>query len=183
MKLETERLILHEIELTDLEKVHELHSLPETDRYNTLGIPETIDLTKELLLGWLDNQREIPRKKYVFSVNKQENEFIGLVGINIGKPKHKNAEIWFKLHLNYWNMGFATEMTNAILRFCFHDLELHRIEAGCAVENIASKNVLEKIGMTNEGLSRKILPIRGQWFDGYKYAILDTDYEKLKGSH
>jgi [ribosomal protein S5]-alanine N-acetyltransferase len=180
MELKTERLKLRELLTTDLEKIHELHSLPETDRFNTSGVPETIEITKKLLSEWLITKDELPRKKYVFCLENNEKEFIGLIGINIGKPAYKNAEIWFKLHSKYWNQGFATEAVNRILDFCFNDLNLHRIEAGCAVENIASKRVLEKVGMTKEGLCRKILPIRGEWVDNYEFAILDTDFDIAK---
>ncbi len=64
------------------------------------------------------------------------------------------------------------------MNFGFNDLKLHRIEAGCAVENIASSKVLEKVGMTKEGIKRKILPIRGEWKDNYFYAILEEDFLK-----
>lgn len=63
--------------------------------------------------------------------------------------------------------------------FGFNDLKLHRIEAGCAVENIASSKVLEKVGMTKEGMKRKKLPIRGEWKDNYLYAILEEDFLKF----
>ena len=52
------------------------------------------------------------------------------------------------------------------------------MEAGCAVENIASSKVLEKVGMTREGMKRKKLPIRGQWKDNYFYGILEEDFNK-----
>jgi RimJ/RimL family protein N-acetyltransferase len=61
------------------------------------------------------------------------------------------------------------------LKFGFESLHLHRIEAGTATENINSIRVLEKIGMTREGRRRKILPIRGEWYDNYHYAILEDD--------
>ena len=35
--------------------------------------------------------------------------------------------------------------------------------------------LLEKIGMTREGMHRKVLPIRGEWVDHYSYAILEED--------
>jgi ribosomal-protein-alanine N-acetyltransferase len=52
---------------------------------------------------------------------------------------------------------------------------LHKVEAGVATENIRSINVLEKSGMIQEGLRRKILPIRGAWIDNYHYAIVEDD--------
>jgi ribosomal-protein-alanine N-acetyltransferase len=59
-------------------------------------------------------------------------------------------------------------------------LKLHRIEAGCAVGNFASIRVLEKVGMTNEGRKREILPIRGKWIDNYFYSILENEFKNLK---
>jgi len=52
---------------------------------------------------------------------------------------------------------------------------LHRIEAGVATQNLNSIKLLEKVGMTREGMYRKILPIRGEWVDNYSYAILEED--------
>lgn len=180
MLLTTDRLKLRELLISDLEYVHELHSLPETDRYNTLGIPDSIEVTRQLILTWLSASYETPRKKFVFCIETKKDEFVGLIGINIGRPAYKSAEIWFKLHPDYWNKGFATEAVNIILKFSFKELNLHRIEAGCAIENVASKRVLEKTGMIKEGHCRKILPIRGQWMDNYEFAILDSDFKNYQ---
>ncbi|MDZ4331763.1 MAG: hypothetical protein U0945_14420 [Flavobacterium sp.] len=58
--LKTERLILRPITLLDLDYVHELHSLKETDEFNTLGIPNNIDETKLLLEKWIfENNKEL----------------------------------------------------------------------------------------------------------------------------
>ncbi|MEL7146066.1 MAG: GNAT family protein, partial [Bacteroidota bacterium] len=59
----------------------------------------------------------------------------------------------------------------------FDQLKLHRIEAGVAVDNQRSIRVLEKAGMTREGRKRKVLPIRGDWYDNYHYAILEEDFQ------
>jgi RimJ/RimL family protein N-acetyltransferase len=178
MTFETIRLRIREVILSDVNSIHVLHSLPETDKYNTLGIPKDIQETKIIISGWINSQNEIPRKKFIFCIENKEKEFIGLIGITVGKPNYRSAEIWYKIHSKYWSQGFATEALKSILQFCFTSLKLHRIEAGCATENIASIKVLEKAGLTREGLSRKILPIRGEWVDNYFYAILDEDYNK-----
>ena len=62
-----------------------------------------------------------------------------------------------------------------IIEFCFNELKLHRIQAGCAVDNISSIKVLEKSGMTKEGRGRQVLPLSNGWSDNYEYSILDTD--------
>lgn len=179
MKLQTERLVLQELSLADLNDVHQLHSLPEVDEFNTLGIPESIQTTEILLLDWLEQQKVTPRMSYTFSIRLvQTNHFIGLITLNSGKSNFKIAEVWYKLHPVYWRQGYTNEALTKLLKFAFLDLKLHRIEAGCAVENVASLRVLEKVGMTREGRKRKVLPIRGNWMDNYFYAMLETDFEK-----
>src|SRR3569832_1337742 len=98
MQLKTERLKLRELLLTDLNKIHELHSLPETDKFNTQSVPDTIEVTQQLVSEWFTMQNELPRKKFVFCVENDKNQFIGLIGMNMGKPAYRNSEIWFKLH-------------------------------------------------------------------------------------
>lgn len=177
MLLKTERLNLRPLLITDLAKIHALHSLPETDAFNTLGIPENIQSTENLLHQWLQAQITFPRTAYIFCMEViATNNFVGLIALNLGKTNYKSAEVWYKTHVNYWKKGFTTEALQKVLDFAFNDLKLHRIEAGCAVENVASIKVLEKAGMTREGRKRKILPIRGEWKDNYFYAILDEDY-------
>lgn len=174
--LPTKRLNLRPITKSDIEKIHELHSLAETDRFNTLGIPSDISETEILVESWIAENNLENSRKYSFTVElKGENRFIGLIGINLGKEKYKNAEVWFKFHYSYWNKGYATESLKRILAFGFEDLKLHRIEAGCATENLGSVSVLEKAGMLREAHTRQLLPLQSGWADNYGYAILSTD--------
>ena len=176
--IETNRLYLRELVVTDLDHIHELHSLPGTVQYNTLGIPESIRVTQQMLDDWLALQKGEPRKYYFFVIEaKEDNQFIGLIAFDIGKPNYRTAEVWYKLHSSQWGKGYATEALTRMLSFGFNDLDLHRIEAGCDVENIASYKVLEKAGMTREGMKRKKLPIRGEWKDNYFYGILEEDFK------
>lgn len=178
MELKTEHLLLRELTTADAELVHALHSIPEVDEYNTLGIPATLAETEALLNGWIAMQHESPQKKYVFMIVSDQDEFVGLFGLNIGETKYSRAEVWYKLHPSFWGRGYATEALKAVLHFVFNTLGLHRIEAGCATQNVASARVLEKAGFIREGTHRGILPIRGAWVDNYSFAILEKDYLK-----
>lgn len=175
--LTSKRLILQDLELTDLDAIHTLHSLPETDEFNTMGIPENREVTGKLLSEWMATQETEPRSAFTFKI-MHGNEFVGLIGLKPGKPNYRTAEVWYKLHKDFWGKGYATEALTCLLEFCFTELQLHRVEAGCAVENYASIKVLEKGGMIREGRKRKKLPIRGEWKDNYFYAILEEDFQK-----
>lgn len=177
MELTTERLVLHELSVEDLADIHQLHSLKETTEFNTLGIPDSIQMTENLLNEWIEQQQAIPRVGYIFCIQlKQTNQFVGLIGLTLGKLNFKIAEVWFKILPACWRQGYTTEALRELIRFSFSRLQLHRIEAGCAVKNTASLKVLEKVGMVREGCKRSILLIRGEWVDAYFYSILETDY-------
>jgi ribosomal-protein-alanine N-acetyltransferase len=176
MDLESIRLILKEIVWDDLEDIHNLHSFPEVDEFNTLGIPNNIEETKELICTMVDEQAKTPRKSYTWKiVLKDSNEFIGLAGMNLSCDKFKLGEIYYKLLPYHWNKGYATEVSKTLIKSGFEDFKLHKVEAGVSTENLKSIRVLEKSGMVREGLRRKILPIRGEWKDNYHYAIAEDD--------
>ena len=171
--LETIRLQIRDLSSSDVGSIHRLHSHPDTDKYNTLGVPENIQTTEHIVAEWLECQHSIPRMSYIFGIYlKESNQFIGLIALNLREPKYQSAEIWFKLSPSFWRMGYATEALREMLRFGLSDLNLHRIEAGCAIENTASIRLLEKVGMTREGMKRKNLPIRSEWVDAYSYGML-----------
>ncbi|MBE0390824.1 GNAT family N-acetyltransferase [Flavobacterium sp. PL002] len=181
MELHTSRLKLRLIEFSDLEAIHQLHSIPEVDEFNTLGIPENIEQTATLIESWLlaNEQQEVT--SYTFAIETISNKvFIGLLGLKLWPKKNRRAEVWYKLQPDHWGKGYATEAVNSILDFGFNKLNLHRIQAGCAVANIGSIKVLEKVGMIKEGKCRQVLLLKSGWSDNYEYAILETDYELLK---
>jgi hypothetical protein len=49
MEISTLRLLLKEVTIDDISFIHTLNSLPEVDQYNTLGIPENIEITNTLV--------------------------------------------------------------------------------------------------------------------------------------
>jgi len=167
-----------EITNDDLNDIHTLHSIPEVDEFNTLGIPKDIQETKDFIGQILHDQHSKDRKHLCWGIRKKsDNLFIGMAGLVLSAKRFKMAEIYFKLSPVFWGNGYATELSKRILQFAFNDLNLHRIEAGVATENIKSIKVLEKLRMTREGIRRKILPIRGEWKDNYHYAILEEEFD------
>jgi [ribosomal protein S5]-alanine N-acetyltransferase len=61
MKLQTNRLKFRQLSTADLSNVHHLHSLPETDEFNTLGIPKSIQETENIIDDWLVGQNAKPQ--------------------------------------------------------------------------------------------------------------------------
>ena len=175
-EINSDRLYLREISWNDLPNIHRLHLYPEVDEFNTLGIPKSIDITQEVIRPAIEDKMNEVRKKIIWAIfEKESDKFIGEAGITLSANKFKLGEIYYKLMPIYWGKGYGTEVATALISFGFGKMKLHKVEAGVATENIRSVKVLEKAGMTREGLRRKILPIRGEWKDNYHYAIVEDD--------
>lgn len=185
MGLKTKRLKLRLINQNDIDDFHLLHSIPEVDHFNTLGIPEDINASKKMLDDLLKDQES--GRYFTFHIELiNESLFTGMIALKLGASKYQSGEVWFKLMPEFWNKGIASEALSAVLQFGFEELKLHRIEAGCAVDNIASARVLEKVGMLKEGTRRQALPLKTGWSDNYEFAILSLDFytydeQKAKG--
>jgi len=171
MKLSTPRIILQPLHPNDYGDIHTMNSFSEVARYNTIGIPKDISETSTRLDVVLSKESAL-----VWVIRAQEtNDFIGEIGMNLSSEKYRKGEIYYSLHPDVWGRGYAMEAVKVVINYGFSHLSLHRIEAGVATENARSIALLERVGMTREGLCRKILPLQSGWMDNYMYAMLQED--------
>ena len=73
-----------------------------------------------------------------------------------------------------------TEAAMAVITFGFEALGLHRIEAKFMPENLRSKRVLEKCGMSYEGTCKGAIFAKGRYFDYELFAMTEEDYKKYR---
>ena len=126
------------------------------------------------LISWaIEEQKISPRLNYYLAVTTaQNNHVIGEVVLRMTDQASHQAEIGFGVARTHWGQGYATEAARALLNAAFAHTPLHRIVAQCAPENIASVRVMEKIGMTREGVLRDVAWARGRWWSSAIYSIL-----------
>ena len=176
MKLETERLILREFIIDDWTAVLAYQSDPLYLRYYPWS-DRTAGNVREFVNMFLDWQRERPRTKFQLAVIPKENkQLIGTCGIRINDVELREANIGYELNSQFWGKGYATEAALAILRFGFKKLGMHRIFANTLAANKGSARVLEKLGMRLEAQELEKEFIKGRWYDGLTYAILDHEW-------
>ncbi|MGI9542581.1 MAG: GNAT family N-acetyltransferase [Cyclobacteriaceae bacterium] len=179
MEIITDRLLITDISTEHLPFVHELLTEPEVTRYNTLPIPDDRSNTRHWIDSWVIENKTRPRLDYTLAVKLSvNNEIFGLLGLKL-HPEVEQGEVWYKLHPDHWGNGYGQESLLALLQFGFQSLNLHRIEAGTAIENIASWKVMEKAGMIREATRKQALFIRGTWYDHYQYGLLQQDFNGI----
>ena len=174
--IQTPRLILAPLKKSDCKDIHYKNCFPEVAAFNTIGIPKDLEVTEKFLEPLFQPQSKEHEQQLGWSIRlKEKKTFIGELGMRLSTLKYNKGEIHYSLIPEFWNKGYGTEAVTALLSYGFETLGLHRIEAGVATQNFSSIKLLEKVGMTREGMHRKILPIRGAWVDNYSYAILVED--------
>ena len=67
-----------------------------------------------------------------------------------------------------------------LARFAFDELRLHRIQISIIPRNSASRRVVEKLGIRDEGVAARYLEINGVWEDHIRYAITAEEWEQRR---
>lgn len=174
--IETERLILREMDESDFEAIHTYAQDPEVSKYQPWG-PNSEEETWGYLQQVLLLQRQSPRKGFEIAVVlKEENLLIGACSVHVSDAENREGWMGYCYNKAYWGQGYASEAAKAILEFGFRNLGLHRIFATCDPDNIGSARVLEKAGMQREGRLREHKLQKGKWRDSYLYAVLEGEY-------
>ena len=183
MKIETERLILRDFVKADWREVLAYQSDPLYLRYNK-WMERTPEDAKEFVGWFLDQQLQKPRIKYQLAIAlKSNDQLIGNCGVRMNKADDIEANIGYELNPKYWNHGYATEATHAVVDFGFRHFGVHRIWADLVADNLASAHVLEKLGMQREGHLREKAYFKDRWWDTLIYAILADEWKIHKHTH
>jgi len=152
ISLETKRLIAKPMSMDYLEELALMYSDPEVRKYYYFSDEPIMSRESTIanILYWQKyfNQHNLPR--FVL-IDKKTLEFIGTAGICFYHPNYENLqegklEISYQLVKSAWNKGYATEITNSLVRYCFENFPIQEICACTVIDNLASKKVLDKCG-------------------------------------
>ena len=107
---------------------------------------------------------------------KPYDRLIGTCGFHNYRQKHRSAEIGYELHSGYWRRGLMSEAVAAVVRFCFEQVELHRLWAEVTEGNVASAALLTNMGFQLEGTRRECNFWRGGYHSLWQYSLLAHEY-------
>jgi ribosomal-protein-alanine N-acetyltransferase len=144
------RLVLRPWQDPDRQAFAELSADADVMQY-LMPIP-----TQQASDAWIDRQQEHLRAHgfCMWAVALSDTgEFIGTVGLlRVRYEAHftPGVEVGWRLARRYWGYGYAPEAAEAALRFGFDSLHLNEIVANTVPINMASRRVMEKIGMLRD---------------------------------
>ena len=113
-----------------------------------------------------------------FIFRRVDDELVGGITLsNVRRGVAQVASLGYWIGAPYVCRGYMTDAVAAVTSFAFQDLLLHRVEAACLPDNVASQKVLDRNGFVHEGLARRYLKINGEWQDHLLYACLADDQQ------
>ena len=149
--LETDRLLLRPLELSDAEAMFAMDRNPEVHKYLwQTPVQKVAEVIK--VIHYVNEQYERNNIGRFATILKETGEFIGWTGIKFVDDHVENGntnffDYGYRLNANFWNQGYATEATYAWLDYGFKEMHIDKINAYTHAQNGASNHVLHKVGM------------------------------------
>ena len=179
MILETERLKAREYSINEWDNYYLLQSNELVWKYSTNIATTNKEEIKEKLIQILDNTNN---KDIGFHAlySRRNNKFIGEAGILAYNKKSQRCVVGYNILPEFWNQGYATEITTGLVEYAFNTLQVERVEALAMEMNIVSCRVLEKSGLKLEGRLKHFAKISNKYIDGFfdvlYYGVIKDEY-------
>ena len=146
--LETPRLLLRELENSDVNRLAEIYADPDVMRYIGRGGVLGFDRAQKSVENWQKYYEWFSFGNWA-TIEKETGSFIGLCGLSWLEDK-SDVEVSYLFAKVAWGKGYATEIAEAIIKYGFENAGLKRIVALVYPQNAPSIHVIEKLGMKYE---------------------------------
>ena len=178
--LETERLILRRIKCSDAYDMYDYSCRSDVTEYLLWSPHPSLEYTKAYVTSLQSQYRKGCFYDWAI-ILRDENKMIGTVGYTEINAYNNSAELGYVINPHFWRRGIATEAVRALIEFGFNELNFNRIYARYMVGNDNSRRVMEKCGMSFEGIHRSLLFVKNEYRDIGICAILSSDFNKGSG--
>jgi RimJ/RimL family protein N-acetyltransferase len=134
----------------------------------------------ERFAQWTHAERAAGRHLCFAIVPAGYDEPVGIVQVRALDPSFKSAEWGIAFGSGFWGAGLFEHCARLVLDFVFEVVGVHRLEARAAVQNGRGNGAMRKIGAVQEGVLRRSLFCRGQYFDQLLWSILAEDWHQSR---
>jgi len=107
-----------------------------------------------------------------------EGQLVGGVGLHYLRWDTKRTEIGYWLAEGVQGQGMVTRVCRHLLRYIFEELKFNRVEIRCALGNVRSRAVPERLGFKQEGVLRQVDKLPSGWVDWVIYGLLAEEWEE-----
>ncbi|MBZ0302382.1 MAG: GNAT family N-acetyltransferase [Anaerolineae bacterium] len=175
--LRTERLTLRQLTSQDAEALLAIFDPEEARRFSTRPPLETREAAIKMINWFNDLTHHRQAIQWGITLHENERVLIGTCGWYSWAQSDRRVDIGYHIVPSQWGQGYATEATRAMLRWCFENLDLHRIQADCTAGHDASERVLLKCGFTVEGVWRESCWEHERFVDIKQFGLLRREFD------
>lgn len=177
--LTTERLILRETEVRDVEPVFAFESDPVAMKY--WSRPPMTDVAQA--------RASVERAMTFFAsqvglrwsiVTRADDRWVGHVSLFNFDEQSGRSDLGYGLMREHWGQGLMREALVAVIDYAFGPLGVRRLEADTDPRNQGSLQVLERIGFTREGLLRERWVVAGEISDTAFLGLLAREWPEKR---
>jgi RimJ/RimL family protein N-acetyltransferase len=171
------RVVLRHLQAADLPAFAAYRAEPEVARYQGFD-PYTEAQAAAFITENAASPIPAPPGSWVqIAIARAEDDrLLGDCALHLSAAEPRQAEVGITLNPRWQGQGYAREALRGLLRFCFEELQLHRVVAITDVRNVASVRLLESVRMRREGHFLQDSWYKGEWCDEYQYALLSTEW-------
>jgi ribosomal-protein-serine acetyltransferase len=106
----------------------------------------------------------------------QRDALAGVIGHNYIDWSNGKTELGYWLSAAYQGHGLMTRACRALTDYSFNELHLNRVEIHCAVGNVRSRAIPERLGFTQEGTLRQAGWLYDHYVDLVVYGMLAAEW-------
>ena len=139
MEIETERLRIRYFRENDISQYAPIVADPEVMKF--VGGPQTNDEAEAYLAEMIELSRTNGLGRYAVEL-KQDGALIGFCGF---RPADDFIDFGYRYAKHTWGQGIGLEAALAVRKYGLESLEMKNMEAGAAIENLASIKILERL--------------------------------------
>lgn len=174
--LRTERLELRPGRAEDAEEIWPWYGQPAVQEWTTT-LSRTLEEHQERWAARLPSAVVGLLEGRIIAVGKVDRQDAWSQADMVEHARGQHAELGWVLDPAIHGQGYGTEFAAALVDIAFEGLRVRRVEGNCFADNLASRRVMEKIGMRREGHFREeSLHRSGRWLDGMSFALLASEY-------
>jgi ribosomal-protein-alanine N-acetyltransferase len=174
--LQTDRLILRQLTMEDIDFVFEHFHDPNVTQY-LMDEPPVADYAQAQAIIEFYQAPEGKMHNRWGIVRRADNRLIGTCGYHKWMPAYFHAEIGYDLSPDCWGQGYMSEAMRAAIQNGFERMGLKRIGAVVYIHNDRSIKLLQKLGFKQEGLLRDYHCLNGIFYDHYLFSLLRREWE------
>lgn len=178
LNIQTKRLKIRHLELSDLSDFHFYRSNPEVTKYQGFDVM-TIEQAEKFIKDNSENHFGKAGEWVQYGIeNIETKQLIGDCAIKLDHNDTRIAEIGITISHLEQRKGFAKETLLGILTFLFETKRIHRVVEVVDAKNIASINLLKSSGFKQEGHFIENIFFKGKWGSEFQYAMLKREWDE-----